>query len=318
MRTVSKDRILAGVTLLPSILLVGIFVYGFIGNTFWTSLTDWGGVGALSENPEKNYIGFYNYKDLFVGFLSSGFRQDLVNAIFYSVFLLIGAIGVGLFIAILLDNKPKAEGFFRTVFLYPMSLSFIVTGTIWRWLLAPSGGVNVLPTYVGAEPLKFRWLSSTQSILQFDWQNILSFAFNIISVVFIVIGLWLLGKAKQTCHKMAPCRHCYRDPGLSIWGHVAKSTDYGRKTRLQPGNNRDHPGNNLAVFRIYNGALSGWLYGHFSGSTGCRHVGWCQYLQLLSAYCNSLDPADYDLGDHYSKSYFIEDVRSDLRHDRAR
>lgn len=197
MRTVSKDRILAGVTLLPSILLVGIFVYGFIGNTFWTSLTDWGGVGALSENPEKNYIGFYNYKDLFVGFLSSGFRQDLVNAIFYSVFLLIGAIGVGLFIAILLDNKPKAEGFFRTVFLYPMSLSFIVTGTIWRWLLAPSGGVNVLPTYVGAEPLKFRWLSSTQSILQFDWQNILSFAFNIISVVFIVIGLWLLGKRSK-------------------------------------------------------------------------------------------------------------------------
>ena len=197
MRTVSKDRILAGVTLLPSILLVGIFVYGFIGNTFWTSLTDWGGVGALSENPEKNYIGFYNYKDLFVGFLSSGFRQDLVNAIFYSVFLLIGAIGVGLFIAILLDNKPKAEGFFRTVFLYPMSLSFIVTGTIWRWLLAPSGGVNVLPTYVGAEPLKFRWLSSTQSIFQFDWQNILSFAFNIISVVFIVIGLWLLGKRSK-------------------------------------------------------------------------------------------------------------------------
>nr|WP_321981600.1 sugar ABC transporter permease [uncultured Cohaesibacter sp.] len=197
MRTVSKDRILAGVTLLPSILLVGIFVYGFIGNTFWTSLTDWGGVGALSENPEKNYVGFYNYKDLFVGFLSSGFRQDLVNAIFYSVFLLIGAIGVGLFIAILLDNKPKAEGFFRTVFLYPMSLSFIVTGTIWRWLLAPSGGVNVLPTYVGAEPFNFRWLSSTQSILQFDWQNILSFAFNVISIVLIVIGLWLLGKRSK-------------------------------------------------------------------------------------------------------------------------
>ncbi len=184
----NQNRAKAILTLLPSIILLGIFVYGFIGNTFWISLTDWGGVGALAENPVKSYAGFANYVDLFTGFLGGGFRQDLVNAVFYSVMLLAGAIGIGMFLAILLDNKPKGEAFFRTVFLYPMSLSFIVSGTIWRWMLAPQGGVNILPTYAGFEPFTFSWLSSNGAILEFDWQNLLQVAFYLIATVVILIG----------------------------------------------------------------------------------------------------------------------------------
>lgn len=183
------DRIKAFCTLLPSMLLIGVFVYGFIGNTFWISLTNWGGTAALAENPVKEYTGFANYIDLFTGFLGGSFRQDLVNAVYYSVLLLAGAIGLGLFIAILLDNKPRGEDFFRTVFLYPMSLSFIVTGTIWRWMLAPQGGVNLLPTYAGLEPLQFRWLSSTGAILIFDWQNLLQIALYLIALILILWGL---------------------------------------------------------------------------------------------------------------------------------
>ncbi len=185
----NKDRLKAFLTLSPSIILIGIFVYGFIGNTFWLSLTDWGGVGALAEKPVRNYAGFANYIDLFTGFLGGGFRQDLVNAVFYSVMLLLGAIGIGMFLAILLDNKPRGEAFFRTVFLYPMSLSFIVSGTIWRWLLAPQGGVNILPEYVGQEPFTFSWLSSTSAILEFNWQNLLQVALYLIAVVLIIVGL---------------------------------------------------------------------------------------------------------------------------------
>lgn len=193
----NRDRLKAFLTLLPSIILIGIFVYGFIGNTFWISLTDWGGMGALAEKPVRNYAGFTAYIDLFTGFLGGGFRQDLVNAVFYSVMLLAGAIGVGMFLAVLLDNKPKGEAFFRTVFLYPMSLSFIVSGTIWRWMLAPQGGVNILPSYVGLEPLTFRWLSSTSSILQFNWQNLLQIALYLIAAILIIIGLRGLSKSPQ-------------------------------------------------------------------------------------------------------------------------
>jgi len=47
----------------------------------------------------------------------------------------------------LLDQGPKGEGFFRTIFLFPMSLSFIVTGTIWRWMLQPQGGSTSCPPW---------------------------------------------------------------------------------------------------------------------------------------------------------------------------
>ena len=181
-------------TLLPSIILIAVFVYGFIANTFWLSLTDWGGVAALAENPEKNFIGLANYVDLFTGFLGGGFRQDLVNAVFYSVLLLAGAISLGMFIAVLLDRKPRGEGILRTVFLYPMSLSFIVSGTIWRWMVSPQGGFNILPTYIGLKPLTFGWLSSTKAILEFNWQNLLQIGLYGLSFFLILTGLWLIRK----------------------------------------------------------------------------------------------------------------------------
>ncbi|KAB1443225.1 carbohydrate ABC transporter permease [Pseudodesulfovibrio senegalensis] len=189
MREVSRDRMKAVIALLPSVILIGVFVYGFIGNTVWISLTDWRGGAALSENPVKNFVGFENYVELFTGFLDGRFRQDLVNAVYYSILLLAGAVGIGMFIAILLDRKPRGEDFLRTVFLYPMSLSFIVTGTIWRWLLAPQGGVNILPTYLGGEPLHFQWLSSMKTVLVFDWQNLFPIILYAAAFVFIVLGL---------------------------------------------------------------------------------------------------------------------------------
>lgn len=188
------DRTKAIITLMPSIILLAIFVYGFIGNTMWVSMTDWGGVAALSENPAKEFVGLKNYIDLFTGFLDARFRQDLVNAVFYSVSLLVGAVGLGMFIAILLDQKPKGEDLLRTIFLYPMSLSFIVSGTIWRWMLSPQGGVNILPAEFGFEPLKIKWLSSKTTVLLFDWQNLLQLLLYISAAVLILIGFYALVK----------------------------------------------------------------------------------------------------------------------------
>ena len=186
---VKRDQIIAFLVLLPSIILIAIFVYGFIANTFYISMTDWGGAGALAEKPVKNLVGLKNYVDLFSGFLDARFRQDLVNAVFYSILLLAGALGVGLFIAILLDRKPFGENVFRTIFLYPLSLSFIVSGTIWRWLLAPQGGVNVLPTFVGLPKIEFRWTSSKAAILQFNWQYFPQIVMIAVGLVLIVFGL---------------------------------------------------------------------------------------------------------------------------------
>ncbi|OIQ50666.1 Lactose transport system permease protein LacF [Pseudodesulfovibrio hydrargyri] len=194
MREASLDKLKAFLTLLPSMILVGVFVYGFIGNTIWTSMTDWGGSGAMALEPQKHFVGLENYIDLFTGFLGGNFRQDLVNAVYYSVMLLAGAVGLGMFIAILLDQKPKGEDLLRTIFLYPMSLSFIVSGTIWRWLLAPQGGVNVLPKYLGFEPLTFKWLSSQSAVLVFNWQDILRILVYVAAFILILVGVFKLKK----------------------------------------------------------------------------------------------------------------------------
>jgi glucose/mannose transport system permease protein len=190
-----RDQIVAFLTLFPSIVLIAIFVYGFIANTFYISMTDWEG---LAEHPVRNFVGLKNYVNLFSGFLDARFRQDLVNAIFYSIFLLGGALGMGLFMAILLDRKPKGENVFRTIFLYPLSLSFIVTGTIWRWLLAPQGGINVLPTFVGLPKIDFRWTSSKQTVLSFNWQYLPQLLLLLAGLVLIITGLLAFRQQRKT------------------------------------------------------------------------------------------------------------------------
>jgi glucose/mannose transport system permease protein len=195
----TRDRIIAFSVLLPSLILIAVFVYGFIGQTVYISLTDWGKGAALAVHPQMHLIGFDNYKELFTSFLHGRFRQDLVNAFFYTLSLVLGSLVLGLFLAILLDREPRGEGIFRTIFLYPMSLSFVVTGTIWRWLLTPGGGVNVLPTFVGLPAGHFRWISSREQILTFDWQSIPAITAIVVSLVliFLAVRAWRKGTHKR-------------------------------------------------------------------------------------------------------------------------
>ncbi|MCA9895783.1 MAG: sugar ABC transporter permease, partial [Anaerolineae bacterium] len=91
---------------------------------------------------------------------------------FFTIFFVAGCIVVGMFLAILLDQKVAGEGIFRTVFLFPMALSFVVTGTIWRWMLQPRGGINILPTLIGLQPIEFSWVNSQETWFQFLWQDV--------------------------------------------------------------------------------------------------------------------------------------------------
>ncbi len=184
LRRLNRDRVAAFLMLLPSVILLAIFVYGFIGQTFYSSLTDWSG---LAENPVVNFVGFENYNQLFTDLLNVRFRQDLVNTFFFTLFFLVGCLGMGLLLAVLLDQNVKGESIFRTIFLFPMALSFIVTGTIWRWLFNPRGGINVLPTVIGLEPLQIPWITDRTQIWQFNWQDLP----KIIAIVIVVTLVWL-------------------------------------------------------------------------------------------------------------------------------
>jgi len=65
---------------------------------------------------------------------------------------------VGVVLAILLDQKVRGEGLLRTIYLYPMAISFIVTGTAWKWMLNPGQGLEHLMHQWGFENFSFDWL----------------------------------------------------------------------------------------------------------------------------------------------------------------
>ena len=191
MRRLTRDRVTALLMLLPSLIVLAIFVYGFIGQTFYVSLTNWGRdpIQALALRPQLEFVWFENYGRLFSSVLEARFRQDLVNLLFFTVFFLGGSLLIGLVLAIALDQGVKGEGFFRTVFLFPFALSFIVTGTVWRWMLQPQGGVNVLPTVIGLPPGEFTWLTSRGRIWEFDWRSIPDFTAAVVALVLVLVAV---------------------------------------------------------------------------------------------------------------------------------
>ncbi len=221
----SKARILGFIVLLPSFLLLGIFVYYFIGRTVWWSLTDWGQnpEQALAAKPVLQFVGLANYQGLFTGIVDSRFRQDLVSTIFFTVFFIVGCLVLGLVLAVLLDHKPRGEGVFRTVFLFPFSLSFVVTGTIWRWLLQPKSGINRLPTFIGLPAGKFAWLTSRQQVWRFDW--------NLLPLILAVAVALVLALVAVVSFRAARARRGWMTAGVAVL-LVAWAVLFGRNLKL--------------------------------------------------------------------------------------
>ena len=136
----------------PSLAIVLVFVYGFIAFTALLSFTD------SKILPSFGLVGWQNYARLF-SLRAWGIAVDNL-LIFGSLYIVIScALGLGL--AILLDQKIRAEGFIRTVYLYPMALSFIVTGTAWKWFLDPGIGLQAVVRSWGWENFTFDWIKDS-------------------------------------------------------------------------------------------------------------------------------------------------------------
>jgi glucose/mannose transport system permease protein len=148
----SRSRLqdlLPRIVVAPSFLIILIFVYGFIAYTGYLSLTD------SKMLPSYNIIGFANYERLWK--LPHWWRAISNLAIFASLYIIICSV-IGLGLAILLDQKIRAEGLLRPIYLYPMALSFIVTGTAWKWFLDPGIGLENTMHLWGWESFSFTWI----------------------------------------------------------------------------------------------------------------------------------------------------------------
>ena len=138
----------------PSIILIGIFVYGLIGWNVKVSLSDW------REAPyTTGWAGLEAYRDLNG---DPAWDENLKHILVFTVTFIVGALLVGLVLAFLLEKGVRGEGFFRSVYLFPMAVSFIAAGVVWRWLMNPApgdraSGLNVVFDKVGLGFLANDW-----------------------------------------------------------------------------------------------------------------------------------------------------------------
>jgi glucose/mannose transport system permease protein len=131
-----EEKILSVAMLLPSIVAVGIFVYGFIGWSLRVSLSQWKGL-----TPDFTWVGLKQYQDLILH--DPRFLIDLRNTAVFTVGFIAVCLVLGLGMAILLDQKLRGESLFRGIFLFPMSISFIASGVVWAWLMNPATGTRI-------------------------------------------------------------------------------------------------------------------------------------------------------------------------------
>ena len=150
----NTDNLISVALVAPSILAVGIFIYGFIAWTLRVSLSSWKGL-----LPDYSWAGLSNYIELFS---DPRFLIDLRNTAIFTLVFVVGSLLLGFFTAILLDQNLPGENFFRNLFLFPLAISYIVTGVVWRWLMNPAegtriSGLNQLFSSFGWDFLVNRW-----------------------------------------------------------------------------------------------------------------------------------------------------------------
>lgn len=140
----------------PSLVLLAIFVYGFLGWNFQISLTDW-----ASLMPVYETVGFDNYSALAA---DDTWWRDVNHLVIYTVVFVVGALILGFVLALLMEKGVWGEGIFKSVYLFPMAMSFIATAIVWRWLMDNGSGDNTagINKLLGAVGLDF---------LQGDWHK---------------------------------------------------------------------------------------------------------------------------------------------------
>lgn len=146
------DDLVAKTVLFPTVFLSMIFVYGFILFTIYLSFT---GSKLL---PSFDWVGIQNYVKLFK--LHSWHTALKNMLIFFVLYMGISTV-MGLFLAILIDLTKTGENIFRPIFLYPMAISFIVTGTAWKWFLDPGIGLEHIVQLWGFTSFKFDWIKNS-------------------------------------------------------------------------------------------------------------------------------------------------------------
>lgn len=135
--------------LAPSFAVSFLYVIVFALWTVWISLS------KSTLLPDYRYAGFQQY-----ALLWSNHRWSIAytNLFIFGSLYVVGATALGLLLAILIDQRVRAEALWRSIFLYPLAISFVVTGTVWRWIFNPTTGLEHLVRDMGWTNFTFDWI----------------------------------------------------------------------------------------------------------------------------------------------------------------
>ena len=150
------NRVWAGLVLIPSFVVAFYFIWGFGAYTTFLSFTQ------SKFLPNYQWVGWKQYLALFQ---DDRWWTAYRNMFVFGGLYLFGCISLGLLLAILLDRAGKVETLFRTIYLYPMALSLVVTGLAWQWILTPTTGIQALVRAAGFEGFVFDWLVNPEKAI---------------------------------------------------------------------------------------------------------------------------------------------------------
>jgi len=136
-----------------------IVLFAFIGCSIWTVIFSTSNAKVF---PIYTYSGFSQYTRLYN---SDKWWISVHNVLIYIGFNTVLAFVVGFLLAVFMDQKIRLEGLFRTIYLYPFALSFIVTGHVWAWILSPEYGLEKSVRQMGWTSFSFDWLTTTDKAI---------------------------------------------------------------------------------------------------------------------------------------------------------
>ncbi len=148
-----SERRTALTCLIPLLLIGAVFFYGFLLWTGWLSLT------RSNLMPSTEFIGLKQYERLL---LDARWQAALWNLLRFGVGFVALPLVIGLGLALLLDQRLRGEGLLRWVWLHPMALSMVVTGSAWRWLMDPEQGLAEGVRRLGWAGFRWDWLAQEE------------------------------------------------------------------------------------------------------------------------------------------------------------
>lgn len=151
-----RSKAPAILALIPAACVV-LFIY--IGAMVWTVRLSFSSSKML---PVLDNVGFNQYRRLFA---TERFNLSVEHIALFGCLFIAGSLVIGFLLAVFIDQRVRGEGVFRTIFLYPYAMSFIVTGLAWQWFLNPELGLQKAVREAGFPDFTFDWIVDQNRVM---------------------------------------------------------------------------------------------------------------------------------------------------------